>query len=128
MTVQRGLTLMEINKAYLCHPGNYAVMTNRSIDYIVVHYVGATGSALQNVRYFNRNSNLGASALFAGDMNGAIHQSVDPKHRALVVGYYKHPGKCRTLTVSALKCSDKASREIGILINKQSETMFQPNG
>ena len=101
MTVQRELTLMEINKAYLCHPGNYAVMTNRSIDYIVVHYVGATGSALQNVQYFNRNSNLGASAhYFVGHAaeNGAIHQSVDPKHRAWHCGgaTYKHP-KCRNI-------------------------------
>jgi len=92
--------LMEINKAYPCHSSNYAVMTNRNIDYIVVHYVGATGSALQNVKYFNRTPSLEASAhYFVGHASesGAIYQSVDPKHRAWHCGTengYRHP-HCR---------------------------------
>ena len=88
--------LMDINKSYPCNPGNYAVMDDKRNEYIVIHYVGATGSALQNVQYFERSPTIGASAhYFVGHASedGAVYQSVDPKDRAWHCGAqsYKHP-------------------------------------
>jgi N-acetyl-anhydromuramyl-L-alanine amidase AmpD len=90
---------MMINRDYPCNPSNFAVQADRTIEYIVIHYVGATGSARQNALYFNRSAGLGASAhFFVGHESegGAIYQSVDPKDRAWHCGAktYKHPD-CR---------------------------------
>ena len=90
---------MEINRSYPCNPGNYAVMDDKVNKYIVIHYVGATGSALQNAQYFERLPSIGASAhFFVGHASegGTIYQSVDPKDRAWHCGakVYRHPD-CR---------------------------------
>lgn len=90
---------MMINRDYPCNPSNFAVQSARTIEYIVIHYVGATGSALQNVQYFERSPTIGASAhYFVGHASedGAVYQSVDPKDRAWHCGAqsYKHPD-CR---------------------------------
>ena len=74
-----------INKDYPCNPTNYAKCNSRDIKYIVIHYVGAVSSALQNAKYFMNNSNLQASAhYFVGHAseNGQIYQSVDDINRA----------------------------------------------
>ena len=71
---------MEINKAYPCDARNYRKGRRDSIKYIVIHYVGATGSARNNAQYY-ATSNVGASAhFFVGHAseNGAVYQSVDP--------------------------------------------------
>lgn len=87
---------VSINKNYPCNTDNYAKITGRPIQYIVIHYVGASGSALENAKYFNSHSGLEASAhFFVGHAseNGAIYQSVDPKNRAWhcgTTGTYKH--------------------------------------
>lgn len=52
---------MEINKSYPCDARNYRRGRRDTIKYIVIHYVGATGSALANVKYYG-SSNVGASA------------------------------------------------------------------
>lgn len=88
--------LMMINKDYPCNPSNFAVQADRTIEYIVIHYVGATGTALQNAQYFQRSAGLEASAhYFVGHASedGAVYQSVDPKDRAWHCGAqsYKHP-------------------------------------
>ena len=86
---------MQINKNYPCNPYNYAVMGNKENLYIVIHYVGATGTALQNAQYYS-NSQVGASAhYFVGHSSedGAVYQSVEDKDRAWHCGAntYVHP-------------------------------------
>lgn len=74
---------MNIIKDYPCNAANYSKRTGK-IKYIVIHYVGATGSAKDNAMYYNREK-VGASAhFFVGhaNENGAVYQSVDPAYRA----------------------------------------------
>ena len=70
---------MEINKNYPCHSSNYRQNRRKGIKYIVIHYVGATGSAEANAKYYSDTANIGASAhYFVGHAseNGEIYQSV----------------------------------------------------
>ena len=91
---------MNINKDYPCKETNYRKGRRDSIKYIVIHYVGATGSALDNVKYYGSTANIGASAhYFVGHAseNGAIYQSVAPQdcawHCGSETGVYYSP--CR---------------------------------
>ncbi len=53
-----------------------------NIEYIVMHYVGATGGAEANVNYYNQASTTGASADFFVGFSGEIWQyNPDPKSR-----------------------------------------------
>lgn len=75
---------MQINKSYPCDNRNYRKGRRDSIQYIVIHYVGASGSALDNVKYYG-GSSVGASAhYFVGheSENGMVYQSVDPANCA----------------------------------------------
>ena len=68
-----------INSTYLCNNTNYRKNRTSDIRYIVIHYVGATGSALNNVKYYSTTPNIGASShYFVGHAseNGEIYQSV----------------------------------------------------
>ncbi len=90
---------MTINKSYPCHSTNYRARRD-SIRYIVIHYVGATGSALANVKYYGGTPNIGASAHYYvghASENGAIYQSVDPKDCAWHCGSTngKYYSECR---------------------------------
>lgn len=70
---------MEINKEYPCHSTNYRKERRDKIKYIVIHYVGATGGAKANVKYYGSVSDIGASAhYFTGHATegGAVYQSV----------------------------------------------------
>lgn len=49
---------MIINKSYPCDARNYRRGRRDTIKYIVIHYVGAGGSALDNVKYYG-SSNVG---------------------------------------------------------------------
>ena len=90
---------MEINKNYLCHTSNYRKVRRDSIKYIVIHYVGATGSALNNVKYYGGTANIGASAHYYvghASENGAVYQSVPDENCAWhcgTSGKYYH--ECR---------------------------------
>lgn len=73
-----------INKDYPCNSANYTKGRSKGIEYIVIHYVGATGSALANVKYYGANT-VGASAHFYvghASENGAVYQSVAPENTA----------------------------------------------
>ncbi|HRX15971.1 MAG TPA: peptidoglycan recognition family protein [Spirochaetota bacterium] len=103
---------MMINRDYPCNPSNYANQADRTIEYIVIHYVGATGSALENVKYFNRSAGLQASAhFFVGHESegGAIYQSVDPLSRAWHCGakVYKHPACRNSNSIGVEMCCHK---------------------
>lgn len=89
---------MNINKSYPCHPTNYRKRRD-SIKYIVIHYVGATGSALANVKYYGGTPNIGASAHYYvghASENGAVYQSVAPEDCAWHCGGTKYyHSECR---------------------------------
>ena len=88
---------MEINKNYPCNTANYRKKRNDTIKYIVVHYVGAGGSALENALYYSRTPNIGASAHYFvghGSENGAVYLSVPESacawHCGSETGKYYH--------------------------------------
>ena len=61
------------------------------VKYIVVHYTGAPGSAVNNATYF-ANGYRGASAHYFVGYNGEIWQSVSDNLAAWSVGGNKYPG------------------------------------
>ncbi len=84
---------------YPCHGTNYKKGRNGGIKYLVIHYVGATGSAAANARYYGDTPNIGASAhYFVGHAveDAAIWRSVLEEDTAWHVGakQYIHP-ECR---------------------------------
>ena len=81
---------MEINK--LLTTVNYRKATLKQNKYIVIHYVGATGGAEDNCKYFLSNYR-GASAHYFVGHKGEIWQCVEDKHVAWHCGAsrYKHP-------------------------------------
>ena len=105
---------MIINKDYPCKSTNYRKGRRDSIKYIVIHYVGATGSALNNVKYYAL-SDVGASAhYYVGHASeeGAIYQSVAPEncawHCGSETGVYYHP--CRNdSSIGIEMCCHKSS-------------------
>ncbi|MDP4117656.1 MAG: N-acetylmuramoyl-L-alanine amidase [Bacillota bacterium] len=87
---------MNINKSYPCKTGFYTPGRPRKIEYIVIHYTGGTGTALQNVQYYHNHPDRQASAhFFVGHKgeNAAVYQSVAPENTAWHCGAkkYKHP-------------------------------------
>lgn len=70
---------MEIDKSYLCHKSNYRENRREAVKYIVIHYVGATGSAKNNAIYYSSTPNIGTSAHYFvghGSEKGKIYMSV----------------------------------------------------
>ena len=80
---------MQINK--LLTNVNYKKGTNREIKYIVVHYVGATGGAEANCKYF-QSTYRGSSAHYFVGHQGEVWQCVEDKNIAWHCGAnrYKH--------------------------------------
>ncbi|WP_161843730.1 peptidoglycan recognition family protein [Pseudoflavonifractor sp. 524-17] len=92
--------MLEINKSRLCHPENYTRGRREPITYLVIHYVGALGSAEENAQYYGSRGGIGASAHYFVDHSpgASVWQSVPEGHTAWHCGRsdgrYKHP-KCR---------------------------------
>lgn len=84
---------MKINK-YLT-PYNHTEGNINRIKYIVIHYVGATGGAEANCKWY-AGANRNASAHYYVDFDGSIWQSVEDKDIAWHCGAkkYIHP-ECR---------------------------------
>lgn len=84
---------MKINK--LLTKRNYQEATNRKIEYIVIHYVGATGGAEDNCKYFE-TVYRGVSAHYFVGHKGEVWQCVEDKNISWHCGstYYKHL-RCR---------------------------------
>lgn len=80
---------MNINK--LLTNVNYKKLSNRKIQYLVIHYVGATGSAEANCKYF-KDVYRGASAHYFIGHDGDVWQCVEDKDVAFHCGAtsYKH--------------------------------------
>lgn len=94
-TEQRGdcVNIIKMISKFNFYAGTIARLKD---GYIVIHYVGGTGSAKENCKYF-AEGNKNASAHFFIDHNGDIYQSVEVKDSAWHCGSqtgYKHP-KCR---------------------------------
>lgn len=92
---------MTINKDYPCNSDNYTRGRALPVSYIVIHYVGATGGAKANAKYFAQNVNTNSSAhYFVGHASegGAVYQSVSELdtawHCGRTDGKYLHP-ECR---------------------------------
>ena len=84
---------MKINK--LLTKVNYKKATNRKIEYIVIHYVGATGGAEANCRYFEKFYR-GASAHYFVGHSGELWQCVEDSNIAWHCGALKYKHKhCR---------------------------------
>ena len=79
----------------LLTPYNYNSGQLSRIKYIVIHYVGATGGAEANCKYY-AGGRVGASAHYFVGFQGEIWQSVEDKNIAWHCGAksYKHP-ECR---------------------------------
>lgn len=84
----------KINK--LLTPYNFSSGTAERIQYIVIHYVGATGGARANCSYY-AGQYVGASAHYFVDFDGSVWQSVEDQNIAWhcgTKGRYYHP-ECR---------------------------------
>ena len=89
---------MVIHKDYPCHVGNYQRGRAQPVSFLVFHYVGATGGARANARYYGATPGIGASAhYFVDHAPGAeVWGSVPEGDTAWHCGAdaYRHPD-CR---------------------------------
>ena len=90
---------MVIHKDYPCNVDNYQRGRAQPVSFLVFHYVGATGGAEANAKYYGRTPGIGASAhYFVGHASegAAIWRSVPEGDTAWHCGAksYRHP-TCR---------------------------------
>lgn len=89
---------MKIITSYPCRKTNYTSGRRQPIKYIVIHYVGAEGSAQQNAKYFSRADAKASAHYFVGhaDEDAKIYSSVNEADTAWHCGAktYVHP-ECR---------------------------------
>ena len=98
---------IEINTTKLCNSGNYTKQSVREVKYIVMHYTGnKADSAKNNAYYFNRSSNIGASAHFFVDAS-SIWLSVPLNSKAWAVGNdtYVHADCRNSNSISIEMCT-----------------------
>ena len=90
--------MMDIHTGYLCNPDNYQKGRAQPVSYLVYHYVGGTGGAEANARYFHNTAGTEASAHYFVDHapSAEIWQSVPEGNTAWHCGAktYRHPA-CR---------------------------------
>lgn len=111
---------MNINK--LLTPYNYTKGNIDRIQWIVIHYVGATGGARANCNYY-ASGNLNASAHYFVDFDGSIWQSVEDKNIAWSVGGSKYAntkgGKYYGI------CKNANSLNIEMCVRKKGDWYFE---
>ncbi|SBV94470.1 hypothetical protein KL86CLO1_10518 [uncultured Eubacteriales bacterium] len=90
-----------IHGDYPCHPDNYQGKRTQTVEYLVIHYVGALGDAQQNAWYYHNTPGIGASAhYFVGhaedgaDIWGSVPEDCVASHCGRTDNKYKHP-TCR---------------------------------
>ncbi len=54
--------MLTVHKDYPCHVKNYRKGRRQAVRYLVIHYVGATGDARNNAKYYGTTPGIGASA------------------------------------------------------------------
>ena len=98
---------MQVNK--LITKVNYTKGKNKKNKYIVIHYVGATGGAEDNCKYFEK-INRNASANYFIGHNGEIWQCVEDDDIAWHCGAntYKHPYCRNSNSIGIELCCKKA--------------------
>ena len=97
---------MNINK--LLTKINFRLGSGKQNKYIVIHYVGATGGAEDNCRYFQSNYRGSSAHYFVGH-EGEIWQCVEDKDIAWHCGAttYKHPYCRNTNSIGIEMCCRK---------------------
>lgn len=91
---------MVIHKDYPCHVDNYQRGRAQPVSFLVFHYVGATGGAWNNAKYYHDRVLKISAHYFVGHASegAAVWQSVDEGNTAWHCGRsdgkYKHP-TCR---------------------------------
>ena len=98
---------MQINKRLT--KINYKKGNNRSIKYIVIHYVGATGGAEANCKYFEKIYRAASAHYFVGH-KGEIWQCVEDKNIAWHCGAtkYKHKEARNANSIGIEMCCKKS--------------------
>lgn len=95
---------------YPCNQQNYAKGRTQDVEYLVIHYVGAEGSALDNVKYFSKAATKSSAHYFVDFAPKAeVYQSVDEKDTAWAVGAksYVHPHCRNSNSISIELCTHK---------------------
>lgn len=97
---------MKINR--LITPYNKNVTSGRTIKYIVIHFVGGTGGAEANCRYF-ASKKLSSSAHYFVGHAGEVWQCVDDKDIAWHCGakVFKHPEARNSNSIGIEMCCRK---------------------
>ena len=97
---------MVIHKDYPCNVDNYQRGRAQPVSFLVFHYVGATGGAEANAKYYGRTPGIGASAHYFVDRN-AVMQSVDEGDTAWHCGsdHPRHP-YCRNSNSIGIEMCD----------------------
>lgn len=91
---------MEVHKDYPAHPENYQRGRAQPVSFLVFHYVGATGGARNNAKYYHDRVLKISAHYFVGHASegAAIWQSVAESntawHCGRTDGRYQHP-TCR---------------------------------
>ena len=89
---------MEVHKDYPCHVDNYQRGRAQPVSFLVFHYVGATGGARNNAKYYHDRALKISAHYFVGHASegAAIWQSVAEADTAWHCGAkrYRHP-TCR---------------------------------
>ncbi len=91
--------MLLIHKDYPCHAKNYRKGRKQAVKYLVIHYVGATGDAKNNAKYYGTQvvKPKASAHYFVGHgPSSEIWSSVDERDTAFHVGAnsYVHPD-CR---------------------------------
>lgn len=99
---------MKINKKLT--KVNYNKGNNRKIKYIVIHYVGATGGAEANCKYFEKVYRAASAHYFVGH-SGEVWQCVEDANISWGVGALKYKHKeCRNANcINIEMCCKKAN-------------------
>lgn len=98
LTLLKNTTIggVPVNTNYLSHSSNYtAKLTNRTLEYIVLHYTGNVSDlAINNCKYFQIKGRKASAHFFVDEKN--IYQSVSIKHIAWHCGTDKgYKTSCR---------------------------------
>ena len=89
---------MDVVKTYPCHKENFRRGRTQTVQYIVIHYVGAEGGAEANARYYHTSGGIGASAhYFVGHATegcpvyASVAEGDTAWHCGRADGKYVHP-------------------------------------
>lgn len=92
--------MLIIHTNYKCNETNYTKGRAQPVSYLVFHYVGATGSAEANAKYYSSTEKLGASAHYFVDHapNAEVWLSVSESDTAWHCGAARYiHNKCRNV-------------------------------